>query len=498
MLLKTGRRLGSRALCVLAILVVLCSALLLMPAKHARADAGDNYPSQWRSPVAQDTVADTWGEWNRECVSWASWALHDRNGFEMPFHDYAKDWSADAEARGYHTNNTPAVGAIAWWAAFAPGTLQWGHVAWVSSVDANGGFTIEQYNAQVDKNGNPTGVYSTATYAKGAAKSPTGFIHFQDITGSSTPTPTPSAGYDLRQFYVSNGAWLSANVSSAANVKIAGNPAVGNGGTWARDTGGHLRQFYVLNGSWVAADISGATNVNVSGDPAVSSGGIWERDTSNHLRQFYVANGSWTSFDASAAAGNVLIAGNPVVTSAGIYARDTGNHLRQFYVSNGSWTSFDVSAATTISMYGDPAISSGGIYVKDLYGHLQRLYVGSNGWTAYDVSNAAGGVYIYSNPVVDPSGNVWADDSTSHLRQFYPGSNGSWVAADISSAAGVNISSTPAIGTGGTWARDTNNHLRQFYVLNGSWVAADISGASGATVSRDPVVDPGGGMWEAS
>ena len=74
----------------------------------------------------------------------------------------------------------------------APGASAYGHVAWVSDVDSSGGITVEQYNAGVDKNGNPTGTYSTASYAKGSSKWPTGFIHFKDLSGSPTPTPTPA------------------------------------------------------------------------------------------------------------------------------------------------------------------------------------------------------------------------------------------------------------------------------------------------------------------
>src|SRR4051812_8163035 len=47
------------------------------------AGSGDDYPYKDR---AQDSGFDPWGEYFRECTSWVAWALHSRNGFEMPFY----------------------------------------------------------------------------------------------------------------------------------------------------------------------------------------------------------------------------------------------------------------------------------------------------------------------------------------------------------------------------------------------------------------------------
>src|SRR5690349_9633 len=46
-------------------------------------DPGDDYPPQLKN-AAQDSRLDPWREYNRECTSWVAWALHSRNGFEMP------------------------------------------------------------------------------------------------------------------------------------------------------------------------------------------------------------------------------------------------------------------------------------------------------------------------------------------------------------------------------------------------------------------------------
>jgi surface antigen len=75
-------------------------------------------------------------------------------------------------------DRTPAVGAIAWW-----NTGEFGHVAWVQAVHANGTVTWEEYNSNVP------GGYS---YDTRAASFPTGgYIHFKDMGGN------PKGAFDL-------------------------------------------------------------------------------------------------------------------------------------------------------------------------------------------------------------------------------------------------------------------------------------------------------------
>ncbi|MGH3907187.1 MAG: CHAP domain-containing protein [Pseudonocardiaceae bacterium] len=76
---------------------------------------------------------DNWGYYSRYCTSWAAWALHDRNGFEMPRAiGHAANWGSWASSHGYTVNMTPAPGAVAWWNGnFGHG---FGHVAWVEAV----------------------------------------------------------------------------------------------------------------------------------------------------------------------------------------------------------------------------------------------------------------------------------------------------------------------------------------------------------------------------
>jgi len=112
---------------------------------------------------AQDYLIDPWSHYNRECTSFAAWRLASRNGFNIPFHGNAVDWKTLAQARGYSINNTPAVGAIAW--------FSYGHVAWVEAVNGSQ-VTIEEYNYPGG------GSYNERTLA---ASGVSYFIHFKDL-----------------------------------------------------------------------------------------------------------------------------------------------------------------------------------------------------------------------------------------------------------------------------------------------------------------------------
>src|SRR6266568_2417696 len=200
---------------VLALLLVSLGAHFIMSAQPVLAGAGDNYPwkdaatlssgdwgystcpsSDSNCMIAKETsngvtygVADPWGYYLRYCTSWAAWAVHDRNGVNVPHGlGNADTWATRAIADGYTVNTTPGVGAVAQWNDH-DWNSNFGHVAWVSSVNSDGtSIGIEEYNADY------TGNYATATFVKGSSKPlpwPDNFIHFADL--SSSPSPTPSS-----------------------------------------------------------------------------------------------------------------------------------------------------------------------------------------------------------------------------------------------------------------------------------------------------------------
>jgi surface antigen len=141
-------------------------------------DPGDDYPAQWKN-ARQDSVLDNWREYNRECTSFAAWALASRNGFNMPFHANAKDWGPKARAAGYADAGTPAPGSVAWSSA---GT--WGHVAYVVAVNG-ASVSIEEYNHLGD------GRYTARTVP---ASTFTGYIHFADTQPATQPTSPVQPG----------------------------------------------------------------------------------------------------------------------------------------------------------------------------------------------------------------------------------------------------------------------------------------------------------------
>lgn len=144
--------------------------------KGGGVDPGDDYPPRWKGP-AQDAIIDQWGMYNRECTSFVAWALHSRNGFEIPFHQNANRWGPMAAARGFTVNSNPSVGSVAWSNAGI-----FGHVAYVVAVNG-GNVTIEEYNYLV------RGAYDKRVVSASAF---TGFIHFKDLPPEPTPAPSPS------------------------------------------------------------------------------------------------------------------------------------------------------------------------------------------------------------------------------------------------------------------------------------------------------------------
>lgn len=132
---------------------------------------GGGYPAQW-CEVAQDSVIDSWGMYNRECVSYTAFRVHmdylaGRNARDMPYWGgigNANQWDDNARSAGIPVDGNPTPGAIA-----VSNSGFYGHVMYVESVNGNGTFNLSQYNASLD------GRYSTRSNV-----SPAGlvFIHF--------------------------------------------------------------------------------------------------------------------------------------------------------------------------------------------------------------------------------------------------------------------------------------------------------------------------------
>jgi len=127
---------------------------------------GGGYPAAW-CEVAQDSVFDSWGMYNRECVSYTAFRVA-ASGRTMPPWGWngvgnANQWDDDARAAGIPVDTSPRAGDVA-----ISNSGAFGHAMYVESVNASGSINISQYNAALD------GRYSTNTI------SPSGlvFIHF--------------------------------------------------------------------------------------------------------------------------------------------------------------------------------------------------------------------------------------------------------------------------------------------------------------------------------
>jgi surface antigen len=228
---------GRRILQLLALLPIILPAFLTL-ARATPAIAGtDDYPAVWRN-AAPDTLVDSWGEFNRECTSFAAFRLSSRNGFTMPFHDNAKNWGPDASSRGYPVDMKPAVGSIAWWSS--------GHIAWVEAVNGSN-VTIEEYNFNFTHN------YSERTIA---ASSVSGYIHFKDLSNSTTLLVIRTGGTLYGKVNLTD-PWVKLT-TGAADVRVSASRITytdTSGNIWAKDG---------LNGTW-AEEYGPADQYSASG-----------------------------------------------------------------------------------------------------------------------------------------------------------------------------------------------------------------------------------------
>ena len=126
---------------------------------------GGGYPARW-CEIPMDTVIDSWGMYNRECVSYTAFKVA-ASGRDMPYwggRGNANQWDDNARAAGIPVDGNPQPGDVA-----VSNSGYYGHVMYVESVNPNGTINISQYNASWD------GRYSTRS---GVSTGGLVFIHF--------------------------------------------------------------------------------------------------------------------------------------------------------------------------------------------------------------------------------------------------------------------------------------------------------------------------------
>jgi surface antigen len=127
------------------------------------------YPTVWAN-APQDSMIDSWGMYNRECVSYTAFKVHQdyingRDSRDMPYWGgvgNANEWDDNARANGIPVDTNPTPGSIAISNAGA-----FGHAMYVEAVNGNEVY-VQQYNQQLN------GQYSEGwRYTTGLV-----FIHF--------------------------------------------------------------------------------------------------------------------------------------------------------------------------------------------------------------------------------------------------------------------------------------------------------------------------------
>ncbi len=173
---------------IIRVLTILLAMTCLFSITADAYATGDDYPNK-NSCTGCHSIAngDDHNDYNerlfyyRQCTDFCAWCLVSRNGVTNFNNRYgglrwgnAKDWDDAARSIGIAVDNTPAVGAIAYWESGS-----YGHVAWVREVNDNT-VTIEEYN---NYNYKPY-AFCERTIAK---SNPSGYIHVKDIPTNKDP-----------------------------------------------------------------------------------------------------------------------------------------------------------------------------------------------------------------------------------------------------------------------------------------------------------------------
>jgi surface antigen len=128
------------------------------------------------------------------CTNYAAYVESQVFGVSTP--EYllgdAYQWAGNAAANGVPVDDTPSVGAVAFWGADAVGMQQWGHVAIVEAVGPNGSYIdVSQSGMGSSDDGYDwQRIYAGATSWESWPES---FIHFPgtDIPRLAPRRPTP-------------------------------------------------------------------------------------------------------------------------------------------------------------------------------------------------------------------------------------------------------------------------------------------------------------------
>ncbi len=112
----------------------------------AGARGGGGYPAVWaNAPI--DSMIDSWGMYNRECVSYTAFKVAE-SGRYMPYWGgigNANQWDDNARRAGIPVDSSPRPGDVA-----VSNAGYYGHVMYVESVASDGSIYVSDYNQQFD------------------------------------------------------------------------------------------------------------------------------------------------------------------------------------------------------------------------------------------------------------------------------------------------------------------------------------------------------------
>lgn len=103
------------------------------------------YPAQWAN-APQDSLVDSWGLYNRECVSYVAWKVANSGRYVPHFNGAgnANQWPSTLRGR-IPQGSEPRQGS-----ALVTMAGPYGHVRYVESVNGDGSITVSDYNLGVD------------------------------------------------------------------------------------------------------------------------------------------------------------------------------------------------------------------------------------------------------------------------------------------------------------------------------------------------------------
>lgn len=496
--LLRGKKLGRSVLAV-ALLLLSMAVSLTMPPPPAHADDGNSYP--WSGAVqvpgtpgtinpnilwgyttcpSSDTncmagnivgsdgktygYADPWGYALRYCTSWVAWALHDRNGFEMPHAiGDATYWKPvlNSAPYNYPANQTPAIGAIAWFSGID-------HVAWVSNLNPNGTVQIEEYN-------NPAGSGAYYSPPRSITASSAWYIHVKDL--SSNPPPTPSTPAAVSR--------------SSSDMTVFYDDGVGGLVSWSWSSSSGWSSY-----TW--KDTFGTDNDHIIGVPAVVARDSGDMDVFYRTGDGRLIHRGWNSVSGWEGPDTELssgVAGDPAVVSRDsgdlqIFFRTTASEMKTI-----SWNSTTGWNTNPVNLYssnvaGDPGAvartsSSMDVFFQKSNGDPVHLgWTSSGGWNNNEqvVSTA-----MVGKPGVisrNTGGDMSADyrESNGHLAEWWWNSTAGWGWTDWSANLAGPPSVTPDLPTTiNSFYRETGGNINDHNFGGFGWSTATIVGAGGAT-----------------